>query len=70
MLQKTILQPIINLLENPSDFPKDGPILIITDEDIEEKITITHKHACLLPRGRYGLPLNTKAPIFRFTEKK
>lgn len=64
----TILQPGINLLENASDFPKDGPILIITDGGIEDKITITHEHAWLLPRGGYGLPFRTKAPVFRFTE--
>ncbi len=27
----TVLQPAVTLLENAADFPKDGPILIITD---------------------------------------
>lgn len=64
----TILQPGIDLLENASDFPKNGPILIITDGEIENNITITHEHAWLLPRGGYGLPFRSKAPVFRFTE--
>lgn len=65
----TILQPGINLLESASDFPKDGPILIITDGGIEDKITITHEHAWLLPRGGYGLPFRTKAPVFLYIFK-
>lgn len=64
----TILQPGISLLENAPDFPKDGPILIITDGQIENKVTITHEHAWLLPKGGYGLPFRSKAPVFRFTE--
>lgn len=64
----TILQPGINLLEHAADFPKNGPILIITDGGIEEKISITHEHAWLLPHGRYSLPFRTKAPVFRFKE--
>lgn len=64
----TILQPGIDLLESAADFPKDGPILIITDGGIENHIIITHEHAWLLPRGGYGLPFRSKAPVFRFTE--
>ena len=34
----TILQPAINLLEKSKDFPSNGPILIITDGFIENKL--------------------------------
>ena len=44
----TILQPAADLLEQAEDFPKDGPILIITDGQIENYLTIRHKHAFLL----------------------
>lgn len=64
-----LLQPGIDLLERAADFPPNGPILIITDGGIECKITITHEHAWLLPRGGYGLPFRTKAPVFRFKEE-
>lgn len=64
----TVLQPGIDLLEKAPDFPKNGPILIITDGSIEDKIRITHEHAWLLPRGGYGLPFRSKAPVFRFME--
>lgn len=64
----TLLQPGIDLLERAADFPPNGPILIITDGGIEDRITITHEHAWLLPRGGYGLPFRTKAPVFRFKE--
>lgn len=64
----TVLQPGIDLLENASDFPKDGPILIITDGDIEDSIKITHEHAWLLPRGGHKLPFRSKGAVFRFRE--
>ncbi|MDE7323588.1 MAG: hypothetical protein K2N73_12900 [Lachnospiraceae bacterium] len=61
----TILQPGIDLLEQSCDFPKDGPVLIITDGMIEEHIVIKHEHAWLLPAGN-RLPFHTKASIFYF----
>lgn len=41
----------MDLLENAKDFPKDGPILLITDGQIEERIEIQRKHASLLSQG-------------------
>ncbi len=61
----TILQPGVNLLEQAKDFPKDGPILIITDGEIEPKMHIAHTHAFLLPKGR-RLPFVAKEEVFYF----
>lgn len=63
----TILQPGIDLLEQAKDFPKDGPILIITDGMIESCISIKHEHAWLLPAGG-RLPFRTRKPVFYFKE--
>ena len=62
----TLLQPAIDLLEQAKDFPKDGPILIITDGWIEDHLTIHHKHAYLLPEGRF-LPFRPKGEVFYFS---
>lgn len=62
----TILQPGINLLENAQDFPKDGPILVITDSEIEDHLTIHHNHAYLIPRGR-RLPFTPRGKVFYFS---
>lgn len=59
----TILQPAINLLEQTKDFPKDGPILIITDGAIENNLTIHREHAFLLTKGR-RLPFKTNGKVF------
>ncbi len=61
----TILQPAIDLLEHAADFPKDGPILIITDGGIEDHMDIHHEHAWLLPQG-CRLPFHTRSPVFMF----
>lgn len=61
----TVLQPAIDVLENAKDFPKDGPILIITDGEIEEHLDIKHEHAFLLPKGK-RLPFRAKGPLFYF----
>ncbi len=63
----TELQPAVDLLENSKDFPKDGPILIITDGFIESTLTIHHEHAFLIPRG-YRLPFKAKGKVFYFNE--
>ena len=63
----TILQPGIDTLESAKDFPKDGPILIITDGEIEEHLDIKHEHAYLLPQGK-RLPFSTKRQVFYFSE--
>ena len=47
----TILQPGVDCLEQANDFPKDGPILIITDGEIENDLKVRREHAFLLPRG-------------------
>lgn len=59
----TILQSGIQYLENKEDFPKDAPILVITDGYCEEDLRIKHDHAYLIPKG-HRLPFSTKKPIF------
>ena len=59
----TILQPGIDLVIKGEDFPKDGPILIITDGRCD-KLTIPREHAFLIPRG-YNLPFVPKGKVFR-----
>lgn len=63
----TLLQPGINALESAKDFPKDGPILIITDGEIEDHLDIKHEHAFLLPQGA-RLPFRPKGEVFYFRE--
>ena len=59
----TVLQPGINLLQKAEDFPKDGPILIITDGGCD-KLSIKREHAFLVPS--YGrLPFAPKGKLFR-----
>lgn len=60
----TVLQPAIHQLENAKDFPKNGPILVITD-GFCDKLTIHREHAFLLPKGR-SLPFQAKGKVFRF----
>jgi len=64
----TVLQPGVDLLEKSNNFPKDGPILIITDGMIEENLTIHHAHAFLIPSGS-RLPFRPKGEVFYFSEK-
>jgi predicted metal-dependent peptidase len=59
----TILQPGIDLLEKAEDFPRGGPLLIITDGACD-RLQIRREHAFLLPQGRH-LPFVPKAPVFR-----
>lgn len=63
----TELQPGIDAIENAKDFPKDGPILIITDGEIEDHLNIKHEHAYLMPKGR-RLPFKAKGEVFYFEE--
>ena len=63
----TEIQPGVDLLENAADFPKDGPILIITDGYIEDHLNIHRDHAYLIPKGRH-LPFRTHGEIFCFAE--
>ena len=59
----TILQPGVDLLEHTEDFPRTGPILIITDGWCD-RLHIHRPHAFLLPVG-HGLPFVPKGPVFR-----
>lgn len=59
----TVLQPGIDYLEEAKDFPKDGPILIITDGAIEDKLAVKREHAYLLPKGS-RLPFKGRGKIF------
>ena len=59
----TVLQPGIGLLERAKDFPKDGPILVITDGYCDA-LQIRRDHAFLLPKGR-ALPFKPRGPVFR-----
>lgn len=61
----TILQPGIDLLEKAEDFPKSGPLLIITD-GFCEPLKIHRDHAFLIPKGR-NLPFIPKGKVFRFS---
>lgn len=59
----TVLQPGVELLEQASDFPKEAPLLIITDCECDRLNLFGRDHAFLVPRGR-NLPFPAKGPIF------
>ena len=59
----TRLQPAVDLLQKAADFPKDGPILIITDGGIEDHLGIKREHAFILPTG-CGLPFKARGEVF------
>ena len=61
----TKLQPAVDLLQRAGDFPKDGPILIITDGGIEDRLSIKREHAFILPKG-CRLPFRAKGEVFYF----
>lgn len=63
----TVLQPGVDALEKARDFPKNGPILIITDGLIENDLKVKHEHAYLIPKGA-RLPFTPKGKIFYFQE--
>lgn len=60
----TQLQPGVDLFVHAEDFPKDAPILVITDGQCEHLHFHGRTHAYLLPRGR-RLPFTPKGGIFR-----
>ena len=60
----TVLQPAIERLESAANFPKDAPILIITDGECDY-LSSRRAHAYLLPEGG-RLPFDTRSPIFHF----
>ncbi|AIE85503.1 hypothetical protein OP10G_2135 [Fimbriimonas ginsengisoli Gsoil 348] len=58
----TVLQPGIDLLERAADFPKDGPILIITDAECD-RFRSRRDHAIVVPIGA-RLPFVPHCPVF------
>lgn len=60
----TVLQPGVELLDQAKDFPKDAPVLIITDCDCDRLNLYGRDHAFLVPRGK-SLPFPPKGPVFR-----
>ncbi len=59
----TVLQPAIDILQAADDFPKTGPVLIITD-GFCDRLSISREHAYLMPN--YGrLPFIPKGKVFR-----
>lgn len=63
----TILQPGVDLLLKAKDFPKDAPVLIITDGYIEKNLSVRREHAFLIPKGNH-LPFRAKGKVFYFAE--
>jgi predicted metal-dependent peptidase len=62
----TVLQPGIDCLRELAargDFPRAGPLLVITDGACEDKLAIPMDHAYLLPQGR-RLPFSPRAEVF------
>jgi predicted metal-dependent peptidase len=59
----TVLQPGIDLIEKAKDFPKKGPILVITDSECESQLRVSRDHAYLIPKNRY-LPFTPKGKVF------
>ncbi len=59
----TVLQPGVELLEHASDFPKEAPLLIITDCECDRLNLFGRDHAFLVPRGK-SLPFPPKGPVF------
>jgi predicted metal-dependent peptidase len=62
----TILQPGVDLLEQAENFPKDGPLLVITDARCD-KVSVHREHAFLVPIGA-RLPFVPRGPVFRVTD--
>ena len=61
----TVLQPGVTLLQDAGDFPKDGPVLIITD-GLCDRVRVQRDHAFLVPAGSV-LPFPPRGPVFRMS---
>lgn len=61
----TKLQPGIDALVNAEDFPKDAPILVITDGECDV-LDIKREHAFLIPEGK-RLPFTPIGPVFKLS---
>jgi predicted metal-dependent peptidase len=59
----TKLQPGIDLLEVAEDFPKEGPVLVITDGRCD-RLRIRREHGFLMPQGCH-LPFVPVGEVFR-----
>jgi predicted metal-dependent peptidase len=59
----TVLQPAIDFLEQAADFPKDAPLLVVTD-GLCDVLTIHRPHAFLMSEGA-SLPFVPRGPVFR-----
>ncbi len=64
----TVLQPGVDRLEKVKDFPRNGPVLIITDGIIENSLRIKREHAYLIPYGS-RLPFRPKGKVFYMDNK-
>jgi len=62
----TVLQPGIDLLKKAEDFPKEAPVLIITDGDCDKLTLYGRQHAFLLPQYA-SLPFVPKGKVFRMS---
>lgn len=58
----TIIQPAIDFLQREKSFPKDGPLLIITDGWCD-KLKIKREHGFVIPKGSH-LPFVAKGEVF------
>jgi predicted metal-dependent peptidase len=61
----TKLQPGIDALLAAEDFPKDAPILVITDGECDV-LDIKRDHAFLIPEGK-RLPFTPVGPVFKLS---
>ena len=62
----TVLQPGVDCLRHLAargEFPRQGPLLLITDGYCEERLDIPFDHAFLLPEGR-RLPFMPRGKVF------
>ncbi|MCM1187943.1 MAG: VWA-like domain-containing protein [bacterium] len=59
----TVLQPGVELLERAQDFPKEAPLLVITDCECDRLNLFGRDHAFLVPKGK-SLPFPPKGPVF------
>jgi len=60
----TVLQPGIDMLVRAKDFPKDAPILVITDGYCDKVILYGREHAFWVPVGA-NLPFVPNGKVFR-----
>lgn len=58
----TRLQPAVSLLQHADAFPRDAPILLITDGQCDV-LTIRREHAYLMPKAA-RLPFTPRGPVF------